>query len=632
MTTELIANSPVPGTQTAITTLAAAQTSTTSLTFTMAAAAPSALQGVSGDQFRTVIDSEIIIFDASQVSTTTWTALVRGAESSTAATHASGVSVYHDLTAGALENLISPQVQGAIGTALGATQTVSFNSVVGMIWLVGTLSANLAITVQNWVAGCVLYVGVVQGAAGNYSVTVNSTAVPINTTAGQFSAALIYGPDATDLLVTPLSVPGPTGPAGAAGATGATGAAGAGFGPPTTETTNYTVVASDNGKVLVFNGASLTATLPSSAPAVPWAITIINENATGLTVSANGLTLNGSASAVALAQDQGIVVVSSGTAYYYYAGLPGPAGPSGGGLVPVVVSAAYIATAGEAVVADGAFAVTLPSAPASGTQNGVIALSGTATVIAGGTDTISFLGASYTLLPVPQGASIALIYDSGKWYCLTVPLAIPPIDLPTSPSTGYDYEFLNPGSAVPAGWAWVNQGGATYQEAPKYGAITIPTNAGDSFRMLVQTPPAAPFTLTAKMRWFSGEANYSNGGIILYDGTHVVSFGVIANTQQFGAYVYSAVTGGGATNIGLVNAINPAINGELYWDYYSQVVYHSATDIDFNLSFDSLHWTALYTGWNPGSAFGAVTGIGFGGDNNGTGNNIVVSCEWFRVR
>lgn len=72
----------------------------------MVAAAPSALQGVSGDQFRTVIDSEIVIFDASQVSTTIWTALERGAEGSTAATHSSGASVFHDLTAAGLQAFV----------------------------------------------------------------------------------------------------------------------------------------------------------------------------------------------------------------------------------------------------------------------------------------------------------------------------------------------------------------------------------------------------------------------------------------------------------------------------------------------------------------------------------------------
>lgn len=105
--TELIANSPTPGSRVALTTLATAQSSTTSLTFDMGAAAPTKLQGSSGDQFRCDLGSEIVIFDAANVSTSTWTALQRGAEGSTAATHAAGTEVFHDLTEGALQALIS---------------------------------------------------------------------------------------------------------------------------------------------------------------------------------------------------------------------------------------------------------------------------------------------------------------------------------------------------------------------------------------------------------------------------------------------------------------------------------------------------------------------------------------------
>ena len=99
---ELLANSPTPGAAVALTTLASAQGSTNSLTFTMNAAAPAALQSSTSGQFRAVIDSEIILFDATQCSTTTWTALTRGAEGSTKATHSSGAAVFHYMTAGGL--------------------------------------------------------------------------------------------------------------------------------------------------------------------------------------------------------------------------------------------------------------------------------------------------------------------------------------------------------------------------------------------------------------------------------------------------------------------------------------------------------------------------------------------------
>jgi hypothetical protein len=125
---ELIANSPTPGRSVAITTLASGQSSTTSLTFSMAGAAPAVLQAVGNGQFRAVIDSEIIVFDATQVSTGTWTALTRGAEGSTKATHLSGASVYHYLTAGALAAVYA-QV-GTDGTVGGPGGTDLTGSVV----------------------------------------------------------------------------------------------------------------------------------------------------------------------------------------------------------------------------------------------------------------------------------------------------------------------------------------------------------------------------------------------------------------------------------------------------------------------------------------------------------------------
>jgi len=103
MPTELIANSPAPGTRAAITTLAADISTTNGTTITTAGAAPTVLQ-TSGGQFRIVIDSEVMIVTAG-ASGTSWT-VTRGAEGSTAATHSSGASVYHYLTAGALNLLL----------------------------------------------------------------------------------------------------------------------------------------------------------------------------------------------------------------------------------------------------------------------------------------------------------------------------------------------------------------------------------------------------------------------------------------------------------------------------------------------------------------------------------------------
>jgi hypothetical protein len=116
MTAELIANSPTPGSVVPITTLAAPIATTGATTITVAAPAPTALQGAG--QFRIVIDSEIMLVTAGATGTS-WT-VTRAVEGPVAATHGSGASVFHYLTAGALTNLIatSSDALGAASTAV----------------------------------------------------------------------------------------------------------------------------------------------------------------------------------------------------------------------------------------------------------------------------------------------------------------------------------------------------------------------------------------------------------------------------------------------------------------------------------------------------------------------------------
>ena len=86
---------------------------------------------------------------------------------------------------------------------------------------------------------------------------------------------------------------------------------------PVSQTTNYTLATTDDQTVQKFNGSSLTATLPASAPSAPWMATIVNINSTALTVSPNGLTLNGSSSSLSLAQNELVQVFSDGSNYVY---------------------------------------------------------------------------------------------------------------------------------------------------------------------------------------------------------------------------------------------------------------------------------------------------------------------------
>jgi hypothetical protein len=99
--TELIANSPVPGTVTSLATLTA-EVSAVATTISVSKAAPTPLQ-TAGGVFRIVIGKEIMLVTAGSA-TTTWT-VSRGLEETTGAIHATSTEVFHFLTAGAMKAL-----------------------------------------------------------------------------------------------------------------------------------------------------------------------------------------------------------------------------------------------------------------------------------------------------------------------------------------------------------------------------------------------------------------------------------------------------------------------------------------------------------------------------------------------
>jgi hypothetical protein len=86
---------------------------------------------------------------------------------------------------------------------------------------------------------------------------------------------------------------------------------------------NYPAVLADSGKIIAMNGASLTLTLPSPPPTTNWSITATNLNASTLTISRNGLLIDGAASNVSLSQNQGTYITTDGTNYFTSRGIGG---------------------------------------------------------------------------------------------------------------------------------------------------------------------------------------------------------------------------------------------------------------------------------------------------------------------
>jgi hypothetical protein len=90
----------------------------------------------------------------------------------------------------------------------------------------------------------------------------------------------------------------------------------ASWGGVNAQTASYPAVAGDDKKLISMNGASLTLTLPSPPPASTWQIGVENVNSTALTISRNGLNIDGNAANLTINQNAGTLIYTDGTNYF----------------------------------------------------------------------------------------------------------------------------------------------------------------------------------------------------------------------------------------------------------------------------------------------------------------------------
>lgn len=99
------------------------------------------------------------------------------------------------------------------------------------------------------------------------------------------------------------------------------------------KTANYTAVAGDCGKLLSFEDSSPvsahTLTLPSAAPFAQWVVKVQNIGTAVLTISRNGLLIDGAATNLTLAQNCGMDIFTDGVNYFTERGAAAlPSGPA----------------------------------------------------------------------------------------------------------------------------------------------------------------------------------------------------------------------------------------------------------------------------------------------------------------
>lgn len=180
------------------------------------------------------------------------------------------------------------------------------------------------------------------------------------------------------------------------------------------KTAGYTLVESDRNNLVTFNGTSLTATLPAIPPDPYWSAWIENLSATNLTISRNGLNINGAASNITLTQNGIARIWTDGTNYFALTPTSGVAG-----VTSVAQSVpSFLTITGSPITSSGTLAIGLatqsPNLVFAGPASGGAAAPTFRTLVAadvsglgGGTGTVTNTGGALTLNSVMLGAGSA---------------------------------------------------------------------------------------------------------------------------------------------------------------------------------------------------------------------------------
>lgn len=196
-----------------------------------------------------------------------------------------------------------------------------------------------------------------------------------------------------------------------------------------------------------------------------------------------------------------------------------------------------------------------------------------------------------------------------------------------------DVEPLNPGTlndefngaALDTGrWTWHNQGGATATVSNSILFMTSPAHSGTNWEWITQPCPATPWTIQAKLKMFYPSfLNYANAGIVLSDGTKLITFSFSGQTApvSFQVVHFDSETNFASTPYGGINY------GFNEWMYMS--VQDDGTNLHFMVSPDGVNWITLYSESRTAWLSGGPSLVGLGVDAE-AGGALYMSVDWFR--
>jgi hypothetical protein len=143
-----------------------------------------------------------------------------------------------------------------------------------------------------------------------------------------------------------------------------------GAGGVAVKTADYTATAADCGKLIVFNSSSAhSLTLPAATPFAQWNISVQNIGSGTVTVSPNGLNLDGAVSSLTLTQAQGLAISTDAANYFSERGAVNVAPGIGGVAAKTADYTAVTSDSGKLLIMNSgsAHTITLPASPPSST-------------------------------------------------------------------------------------------------------------------------------------------------------------------------------------------------------------------------------------------------------------------------
>lgn len=195
----------------------------------------------------------------------------------------------------------------------------------------------------------------------------------------------------------------------------------------------------------------------------------------------------------------------------------------------------------------------------------------------------------------------------------------------------FDEEFDRESAptSLPTGFAWVNQGTATYVEEYGAGHLSVPAAVGSNLRGIFKTlPTATAYAITSKCGIAYSFNNYvSPCPLVLRESAtgKLYSLGLNA-TRQMVTMTWASVTAGASTITQWNCGFAP-----MYW----RIKKNSATSWDFAASQDGISWFTLAAAANVNTFFTTAPdqiGMAAESNNQSVAAPLDLSSHWMRFR